>query len=88
METMGAGGQDSTAASGPSAPVVHCHFKLIVVFFVYVHRRCCVTATSAIAIAAIVIVVTATVVVAVTAVVVVVADAIVVVAVVTISVGG
>ena len=25
-ETMGAGGQDSTAASGPSAPVVHCRF--------------------------------------------------------------
>ena len=34
METMGAGGQDSTAASGPSAPVVYGHFKLIVVFFV------------------------------------------------------
>jgi len=36
METMGAGGQDSTAASGASAPIVHCHFnfKLIVVFFV------------------------------------------------------
>ena len=57
METMGAGGQDSTAASGPSAPVVHCRFKMIVVFFVYVHRRFCVAAATAIAkVAAIVIV--------------------------------
>ena len=60
METKGAGGQDSTAASGPSAPSVHSQFKLIVVFFVYAHRHCCVAAATAIAtVAAIVIVVTA-----------------------------
>ena len=48
METMGTAGQDSTDASGPSAPVVHSHFKLIVVFFVYAPRRCCVAAATAI----------------------------------------
>jgi len=81
METMGAGGQDSTAASGPSAPIVHSHFKLIVVFFVYAHRRCCVAAATAIAtVDTIVIVVAAVIILVTAAVVVVIADVVVFVA--------
>ena len=59
METMGAGSQDSTATSGPSAPLVHCRFKLIVVFFVYAHRGCSVAATNTIATVANIVVVIA-----------------------------
>ena len=66
-ETMGAGGQDSTTISGQSAPVVHCHFKLIVVFFVYAHHRCCVAAVTAIATVAAIVVVVAAIVIIVTA---------------------
>jgi hypothetical protein len=78
METIGAGGQDSTAASGPSAPVVYSHFKLIVVFFIYAHRRCCVAAATAITTVATIVVVVAAIVIVVTAAVVVVVAAVIV----------
>jgi hypothetical protein len=67
METMGPAGQDSTVASGPSTPIVHCHFKLIVVFFIYAHRRCCVAAATAITTVATIVLVVAAIVIVVTA---------------------